>query len=113
MKKTILLVTLLMWSFSASAFIGTVLRFIVGGALMTGAYFLAEETNEKYKEANKWNCIRCESLTIDDFSNLDDKSIRAKCTCYGKKYEKVIPRALLTVVLGGCGARVFLKGIIR
>jgi hypothetical protein len=109
--KYYLCIGLLISCGSTSAFIGSMVRFIVGGACIAGALYEAQQTQREYEKAQNVFSQPCAPITLEDFDDLE--KLDKKCYCIYKKYDKALLPGALTVILGGFGTRCFLKGIIR
>ncbi len=121
-KKYMFFVVFLTTSFAASAFFPAMVipavRLIGSGALFTAAYFAAEETKKEYiKASDELMSKYCKPIKLfDDFTREREKKLEKKCGCYIDKYEQVITKAALTILLAGfgfrCGAKGLFKGIL-
>lgn len=113
MKKICLLSIILTYSLSTSAIIVSLGRFVIGGGLLTGAFFAYEETKKEYSRSAGFLSKECSPITKKDFDSGHEKELQEKCYCYGEKYKKVLQKAALTLILGGFGARMVAKGILK
>jgi hypothetical protein len=111
-KKFFLLSLLLMCIAPSSAIVFPLVRFMVGGGLLFGASFAYEETKKEYEQA-KNGMNECPPITRQDFDSGHEEELKQKCLCYAQKYKKVFLKAGLTLALGGTGARMMLKGVLK
>lgn len=69
-----------------------------------GAAYMAVQAHEEYTKANNTGIStilnkQCTPFTREDFTWQNRRKLQEKCLCYTEKYEKVIPKAAVALVL--------------
>jgi hypothetical protein len=110
LKKLVLIVIAgtLIGNSSLSSFARPILFLVSGG----GAAYMANKAYEEYTEVNNPGILgilnkQCTPFTKEDFTWENRGKLQEKCLCYKEKYEKVIPKAAVALVLAS-GAAAFL-----